>query len=177
MNVTLEPATHETRDIVRHFFLEFFYTLSEYDDHIHINDFGLPIYRPDGPPRPGEGPRTPKQAVRANWWLRGEFEQYIIRADARPAGYAIVAARAPHLPPGVEYELLDFYIAPPYRRRGVGREAARLVFGAHRGVWVVYQLQRNAPAKAFWRRVIGEYTRGNFIQIETDRDVHQRFTN
>jgi predicted acetyltransferase len=177
MNITLERATDETRPILHRFFLQFFYALSEYDPYIYINDFGLPFYKPTNPPLPGEGPRTFDEAVRVNFWVRGECEQYLIRANGLPAGYVIVADRMPHMPPGVDYEILDFYIAPPYRRAGVGRRAAQLAFGLHSGEWIVYQLQKNEPAKAFWRAVIGEYTNENYDESESDYDVSQQFGN
>lgn len=177
MNITLERATNETRPVIHHLFLQFFYALAEFDQYIYINDFGLPIYRPDGPPPRGSAPETFDEAVRMNFWVRDQCEQFIIRANGLTAGYAIVAAGLEHLPRGVDYELLDFYIAPPYRRSGVGRQAARLVFDLYRGEWVVFELQRNEPAKRFWRKVIREYTRGNFAESETGYDVSQRFGN
>ena len=177
MKITLERATDATRPIIHHFFLQFFYALAEFDPYIYINDFGLPIYQPDGPPAPGSGPRTFDEAVQMNFWMRDQCEQYIIRADGRPAGYVMVAAGMAHLPEGAQYEILDFYIAPPYRRKGAGSRAAKLAFNLHHGAWIVYELQRNEPAKAFWRKVIGAYTRGNFAESGTDYDVSQRFEN
>ena len=33
------------------------------------------------------------------------------------------------------------------------------------GEWLVQQSPENAPAQAFWRRVIGEYTDGDFTEL------------
>ena len=36
------------------------------------------------------------------------------------------------------------------------------------GRWEVGQMPRNTPAQAFWRRVIGEYTGGRFVEHTLD---------
>jgi predicted acetyltransferase len=51
------------------------------------------------------------------------------------------------------------------------------MFDAFPGKWEVTQLARNVEAQTFWRRVIGEYTRGRYVeQPRPDgRGVMQRF--
>lgn len=164
-------ATEEDQRIVWHFFLAFFYDLSRYDPHIGIVESGLPHFVLSG----NRAPRTFDEFIAANFWVRGDCAQHIIRVDGQPAGYAIVCSGCDHIPPEIDYELLDFYIAPPFRDQGIGRQAARLVFDAHRGAWQVFELATNHPAKAFWRRVIGEYTGGQFENL--DGGTQQRFTN
>lgn len=172
MNVSIDRVkSEEEQRVVWHFFLAFFYDLSRYDPSIMIVESGLPHYEPSGNPRP----RTFDEFVQTNRWVRGDCIQYIIRADGQPAGYATVCSGCEHIPPEIDYELLDFYIVPKYRGQGVGRQAARLVFDAHRGAWQVFELDANEPAKAFWQRVIGEYTGGNFRSL--DNGTQQRFTN
>ncbi|MEZ4767440.1 MAG: hypothetical protein R2844_03335 [Caldilineales bacterium] len=115
MNVTIDLAASETdRNAVRHFFLAFFYDLSRYDPNITIAASGLPHYVPSGNP----APRTFAEFIESNFWVRGDCFQYVLRVDAQPAGYAIVCSNCEHIPPDIDYELLDFYIAPKYRGRG-----------------------------------------------------------
>ena len=40
----------------------------------------------------------------------------------------------------------------------------REVFDMFPGKWKVTQIQKNYPAQAFWRSVIGNYTNGNFSE-------------
>lgn len=172
MHVSITPVeTEEDQRTVWHFFLAFFYDLSRYDPAMVIVESGLPHYAASGNPEP----RTVDEFIASNFWVRGECGQYIIRVDGHPAGYAIVCSGCAHIPPEIDFELLDFYIAPPYRGQGIGRQAARLVFDAHRGAWQVFELAANQPAKAFWLRVIGEYTGGSFENL--DGGTQQRFTN
>ena len=111
-----------------------------------------------------------------NWWIRDRCRQYLILADGHPAGFVIINP-GPRASAGltVDYELLDFFIAHKYRRQGVGRQAARLAFDRFQGRWEVAQLAGNAPAVAFWNRVIAAYTRGEYETL--DDGARQRFRN
>lgn len=158
MNITVTQAQSEAEErAIRHLFLDFFYDLSAYDPNIAINEAGLPMWLPSGPP----GPQTLDEAVRDNWWIRDRCARYLIRTDDRVAGFATVCTGEAHMPPEVQWELLDFYIAPPFRRRGVGQQAARLLFDSQPGTWQLFVLPGNEPARAFWRSVITPYTGGD----------------
>ena len=50
-----------------------------------------------------------------------------------------------------------------------------MVFEQHHGRWVVYELEKNLPARAFWQAVINEYTRGQYENL--DGGIEQRFSN
>jgi predicted acetyltransferase len=168
---TLHPATDGIgQRIVRNMFTAFFYDLSQYDDNLVINAFGLPTWAPAGLP----GPRDHEECARLNWWVRGRCEAYVIRLGEKPAGFVHILRDKRHLAQGVDQELLDFYVAPKYRRQGVGREAARLAFDLYPGTWQVHELARNEPALRFWHLIIEEYTGGNYEDL--DNGTQQRFT-
>jgi predicted acetyltransferase len=82
---------------------------------------------------------------------------YLIRVDGKLAGFVLVTE---HEPDG--YEIAEFFVVRKYRRRGVGAQAARSVFDRHSGRWHLSQTRNNDAARAFWRRVIGAYTGGQF---------------
>jgi len=97
---------------------------------------------------------------------------YFIRAgEGELAGFALVRyVNNVHV-------MAEFFVMRPYRRSNVGSTAARVVFEAHPGRWLVHEVPANLPAQAFWRRVIGEATAGRFEEeIESDGGVAQRFT-
>jgi predicted acetyltransferase len=56
-----------------------------------------------------------------------------------------------------------------YRRKGVGKAAALAVFEQFRGKWEVHELQRNGPSRDFWRKVIAEYTGGEYTVVQWNR--------
>jgi predicted acetyltransferase len=170
--ITLTRAAQDERHIVRYFFVCFFNDLAQYDPNIVINKHGLPIWSltPGG-----ENIKTVHECADFNWWIRDSCEHWIIRVDGIPAGSILILADKNHLPDGVDFELLDFYITPKYRRQGVGKAAARLAFDLHHGAWQVFELAGNTPAQKFWHAVIGEYTNNDFQDL--DDGTQQRFKN
>lgn len=153
MNVSLARVTAADRRALEHFFVAFFYDLSEFDDQIVLNEYGLPLWEPLGLP----GPTTAEECARVNWWIRDGCEVYLVRVDGTPAGFATVCRNTGHLPEGVDQLLLDFYIAPKYRRHGVGRQVAHTLFDLHRGTWALFVLARNERARRFWEQLLADY--------------------
>jgi predicted acetyltransferase len=171
LHVTLSLTSHADSHVVTNMFTAYFYELAQFDENLIINDHGLPMWAPFG----GEGPRTHQECVGFNWWIRDRCELWLVRADGRPAGFTIILRADTNLPEGVDIELMDFYITPKYRRQGVGVQAARAAFDLYHGRWVVYQLERNLAARAFWQQVIGDYTGGAYQNLS--EGTEQRFTN
>ncbi len=77
---------------------------------------------------------------------------YLFEVDGRLAGFGLVDTRVRL--PGDDFWMDQFFVLKKYRRRGVGAAAARQVVAQHPGRWQVGQMPGNAPAQAFWRRVI-----------------------
>ena len=171
MNVTIEIAAPETLFIVKNMFTAYFYDMSQYDDGLIINVSGLPLWAAFGLP----GPKSHEECVAMNWWIRDRCDAIIVRADGVPAGFAFACADKTHIPPEIDFELLDFYIAPKYRRQGVGRQAAGLIFDRQRGKWQLFELACNLPALAFWHGFLKEYTGGIYENL--DDGTQQRFDN
>jgi predicted acetyltransferase len=171
MQVTLARAGAAEMHIVRNFFVGYFYDMTQYDPNLIINEHGLPMWEPFGLP----GPRTADECAPFNWWIRDDCEHYIIRADSHPVGFVIILRDKNHLLPEIDQELMDFYVAPKYRRQGIGQQAARLAFELYQGMWQVFQLDLNTPARVFWQGVINEYTGGQYENL--DNGTQQRFRN
>jgi predicted acetyltransferase len=64
--------------------------------------------------------------------------------------------------------MAEFFVMRRYHRRGVGTAVANRLFALHRGAWEVRERSGNHDAIAFWRRVIGDYTRDNFREAVLD---------
>jgi len=65
----------------------------------------------------------------------------------------------------------EFFVLRQYQRQAVGQAAACEAFDQFRGLWEVRQLLQNTSAVAFWRKVIGAYTRGRFSEVQKE-DPH-----
>lgn len=85
----------------------------------------------------------------------------------RMAGFVLVRNLEESTP---VHSIAEFFILRKYRRRGVGKAAAHQIFGMFPGQWRVAQTEDNHPAQAFWRKVISEYTQGNFKEIWSNDD-------
>lgn len=170
-DVTLAEVTDETRHVLRNLFTVYFSELSQWDDLVALNEHGLPVWTAFGLPQP----RTHDECITYNWWIRDNCRQYLILADERPAGFVIINPGPSYLPDGVDFDLLDFFVAHKHRRQGIGRQAARAAFDLFHGRWEVAQLEGNAPALAFWNGVVVEYTGGRFEAL--DGGTRQRFGN
>ncbi len=100
----------------------------------------------------------------------------LLRVAGKPAGFAIVDERSP-LPGGENrHYIAEFFVMRAHRRRRLGAAVARTIFDHFPGGWHVLQMPRNTTAQAFWRRVISDYTGGQFTeQTITDGDIVQEF--
>ena len=51
----------------------------------------------------------------------------------------------------------------------MGLAAAFAAFDLFKGPWEIRQREENPAATTFWRRAIGDYTRGNYEEVRWDR--------
>lgn len=95
-------------------------------------------------------------------------QAFLLRVDGRLAGFAIVDTRSRLTGDEGVRDMAEFFVARRYRGRGVGAEAARVLFERFGGRWEVRQTDGNGPALAFWRKVIARYTGGRFEESVHD---------
>jgi predicted acetyltransferase len=84
------------------------------------------------------------------YWRDRHRLPYLLRVADQDAGFALVRS---HVDTGF-HEMAEFYVRPAFRRHGVGREAASMLFARHAGWWNLQVLDDNVPAQAFWAAVI-----------------------
>ena len=60
--------------------------------------------------------------------------------------------------------IAEFWVMRKYRRRGVGKAAATLVFDRFPSKWEVLQHGGNRPSYLFWEKVIDRYTGGQYVK-------------
>jgi predicted acetyltransferase len=168
VEVTLHRTQSESEDqVVRNLFAGYFADMARYDDNLVINQYGVPTWKPFGLP----GPTTLAECATFNWWIRDKCDLYLIRFGGAPAGFAIVLSDRTHLYTGVDFELMDFFIAPKYRAQGIGTKAARQIFEERRGAWQLFILLKNEPARSFWRKIVNEYSGGNYRELQEGTEI------
>lgn len=94
-----------------------------------------------------------------HYWTEPDRHPFLIRVEGKLAGFVLVRSRRRD-DAGFESSIAEFFVMRKYRRRGVGRIAARRVFDMFPGRWEVTQLNDNVAARSFWRGVIAGYTGG-----------------
>jgi predicted acetyltransferase len=111
-------------------------------------------------------------------WFRDDRSHPLLILDAgRAAGFALIA-RPPvgtAAPEAAEYRMAEFFIRRAFRRRGVGRLAASLIFSRFAGRWEIIEAMANVDAVRFWRSTVMQYTRGRYDERVRDGEVRQRF--
>ncbi len=121
------------------------------------------------------GPR--EEEIFASWFSSDHSHPLLISKGAEPVGFALVTrpriAAAGEVAP--TYNMSEFFVRKPNRRTGIGREAAHLIFDRFAGEWEILEYTRNPGAVAFWRRTIGLYCGGNFVEHSRHGEIRQRF--
>jgi predicted acetyltransferase len=170
MSVTLRDArgSAEDRGWVQSVYPEYIEELSE------VSRSGTGVF-------PIIGEHGPREAELLARWFRDDRSHPLLILDTtKPAGFALVSrpllrATGPAAAHVAEFRMAEFFIRRAFRRRGIGRVAAGLIFSRFAGQWEVAEASTNAEAVNFWRRTIMQYTRGRYDERVRDGEVRQHF--
>ena len=83
------------------------------------------------------------------YWSEGGRYPYWIKTSGQIVGFALIRRLAADI-----MEIAEFFVSVPWRRRGIGRAAARALFAAHPGSWLVRTLPMNSNSQAFWTKAV-----------------------
>lgn len=145
MAVDIIPATLNDKPILRNLMELYLYDFSEYENS-DVDEHGRYGYE-----------------WLDHYWTEPERHPFMIRVEGKLAGFVLVRDLDPTAVP-VTHSIAEFFVLKKYRRHGIGREAAFAIFNRFPGRWNVCQEEANLPAQTFWRKVIAEYTQGNYTE-------------
>ena len=94
-------------------------------------------------------------ALRFPFWLR---------VDGAEAGFALIRREAE----SGRMQIAEFFVAPPFRRHGVGQAAARRLIARFPGPWTITQREMNSGAILFWHRVLDGFVAYDEATTHTD---------
>jgi len=158
-NVQLIKATIGDKSIVRNLIQFYRYDFSEFNQE-DVQDDGL----------------FPEYPYLEEYWNDPYHRYpYLVKCGNKYIGFVLVKYTASEQ--RNYFSIGEFFIVRKYRRKGWGRAVAAQVFDAHTGEWEVHQIKMNYPAQEFWRKVIHEYTNGNFCEQWEDEKRIQTFKN
>ena len=108
-----------------------------------------------------------------SYWSEPERRfAFLIRSDARIAGFALVTRGSPVTDDPEDLDVAEFFVLRRRRRSGVGRLAACLLWDRLPGQWIVRVSEGNRPGLPFWGSVIREYTSGAFSESHRPGSPH-----
>jgi predicted acetyltransferase len=93
------------------------------------------------------------------YWSESGHHPFLIRADGRLAGFALVKNVAEISGSEALWDMAEFFVLRGYRRRGVGTLAAHKVWKRLPGRWEVRVMHSNAFARGFWAAAISGFAR------------------
>jgi len=148
MNIQLRTPDRSDRSVIRRMMELYLHDFSEFDDsdldeHGHYGYGDLDYF-----------------------WFEPTHAAFLVTVDDKLAGFALVDNEV--VIDGNERSLCEFFVLRKYRRKGVGRQVACQVFDRLPAMWEVRVVEQNAPAQAFWRSVIAEYTQGAYQETMLD---------
>jgi predicted acetyltransferase len=114
----------------------------------------------------------------AHWFSNDQSHPLLILKGRDSVGFALVTR--PRIPivgeKSANYRMSEFFIRKQYRRSGIGRDAATLIFNRFSGDWEIVEYLRHPGSVAFWRHVVAGYCAGRFKERSRNGEVQQRFT-
>ena len=111
-------------------------------------------------------------------WFRDDRSHPLLLLDGgRAAGFALVSRPlvASTAQGAIEFRMAEFFVRRAFRRRGIGRAAAALIFSRFAGRWEISEATTNSRAVSFWRQIVMSYTRGRYDERVRDGEVRQTF--
>ena len=107
------------------------------------------------------------------YWSEPESRfAFLIRAGTRLAGFALVTRGSPASDDAHDFDIAEFFVLRRYRRSGVGRQAAFLLWNRFAVRWIVRVSEGNQQGLQFWTNVIAEYTSGTAVETTRSGSPH-----
>ena len=149
MNVELQRVKLEEREILSNLLEKYDYEFSQYDNR-DVNKLGLYGY----------------QYLDYYWTEKNRWAYFII-VDGNFAGFVMVIDLPEVDDRDTDFQIAEFFVMYKYRRSGVGKKAFFKVLDIHKGKWQLKLHPKNLPSVYFWKKVISDYTNGNYELVNS----------
>jgi predicted acetyltransferase len=149
MRVEVEETKLSKRDVISNLLELYTHDLSDIFD-VELGDYGRFGY-----------------PYLNDYWQDPNRYPFLIVVDGKIAGFILLIKQV--LEQEVKqsrFEIAEFFVLRGFRRRGVGRKAAYMVWDRFASSWRVRVLQTNVGAMRFWEKVILAYTGGRCYRSE-----------
>lgn len=98
------------------------------------------------------------------YWTEQDRHPFIISLNSKLAGFVLLNRYSIMIENALT--IAEFFILRKYRRQGLGKKTAFIIFDKFPSKWEIRQTKNNLVGQAFWKNVISEYSRGDFQEYE-----------
>ena len=148
MDIKIELAKKEEKEILKNLLEKYNYEFSQYDDK-DVNSIGLYGY-----------------SYLDNYWTENNRFPYFIRVNDKLAGFVMVND-IQEVKLNTNFTMAEFFILYKYRQKGIGKYVVNYILNKYKGKWQLRYHPKNKTSEIFWNKTIEEYTKGNF-EIKKD---------
>jgi len=99
------------------------------------------------------------------YWEDSTRHPFFISQDSQIVGFVLINSITSFQEFNADYSIAEFYILPEFRRNGIGKKIAMMIFEQYPGKWEVKQQINNKKAIEFWRNTIASYTKQRFKEV------------
>jgi predicted acetyltransferase len=99
------------------------------------------------------------------YWSEAERRHaFLIREKDRIAGFALITRGSPISTDPNCWDMSEFFVLRPYRRRGIGEQAVQTLWRDFPGPWTVRVAEANAGAVDFWSKAVAAQTLNRYVR-------------
>ena len=154
--VTLEPASAADAELLSNLLELYIHDLSAAFPSIELGSNGRFGY-----------PKLPL------YWSEPDRRfAFLIRSGGKLAGFALATRGSPASDDPTVLDVAEFFVLRRYRRSGVGRHAARLLWARLPGAWIVRVSEGNRTALPFWASTTAEVALGGVTESRREGTPH-----
>ena len=107
------------------------------------------------------------------YWFEPEHRfAFLVKCEGRVAGFVLATRGSPASDDPDVLDIAEFFVLRRYRRAGVGRQAALLLWDGLPGRWTVRVSEGNPGALLFWADVVVEFTNGAATESRRPSNPH-----
>ena len=154
MDIEIVKVKEEEKEILAHLIELYEYDFSEYENN-DVNFLGLYGY-----------------TYLDYYWTEKKRFPYFIKVDGKFAGFIMICDYCYVSKDKDTLFMSEFFVMKKYRRKGIGRYAAKKVVELHPGKWELTVHPNNQASHVFWEAVIKEIVGEDFNKYLDVKDVY-----
>ncbi len=96
------------------------------------------------------------------YWQEDVRFPYLLYGDSQLAGFALIRKDTDH------WEMCEYYVKPEFRRRGLAKSCAAMIFQRHTGFWRISFNRHNIAGHSLWKKLAERLSKEAVIIGKTD---------